>query len=127
MRGAQLSKVFTIDSARTPCESTRIHERLLDRLETLVLREPFDRGDFASIREDRQRDAGADHLPVQKDGERAADADAAPLLGAGEPQIVPEAVEQRAVGGNLHVVRRAVDDEVDQASYERRSFSLSAK
>src|SRR4030095_1413647 len=76
-----------------------------------------------AVGEGRERDAGADHLAVQQDGARAADADAAPFLGAGEPQIVPEAVEERAVGRNFELVNRAVHREADH----RATFSLSAK
>src|SRR5206468_1371622 len=89
-------------------KSAGVDERLLDGMESLVLGEALDGRDRAAVREDRQRDAGADHLAVEKNGARAADADAAPFLGAREPEIVPEAVEERAVGGNLHVVRFSI-------------------
>jgi len=93
-------------------ESARHHE-LLHRMKALVLSEPFDRRDLAAVGEGGERDAGADHLAVQEDGARAADAHAAPFLGAREPEIVPEAIEERAVGRNLQLVRGAVDGQAD--------------
>ena len=73
-------------------------------MEALVLGQAFDGRDLAAVRENRQRDAGADHLAVEQHGARAADPDAASFLGAREAKIVAEAVEQRAIGGNFHVV-----------------------
>src|SRR5206468_6995139 len=107
-------------------KAARIDERLLDRMQPLVPGETLDRGDLVAVGADRQRDARADHLPVEQHRARPADADAAALLGAGEPEIVPEAIEERAVGRNLHRARRPVDGDTNLAVHGRRSFSLRA-
>jgi hypothetical protein len=95
--------------------------------ESLVAGQALHGRHLVAIGADRQRDAGADHLPIEQHRAGAADADPASFLGAGEPEIVPEAIEQRAVGGNLDRARRAVDGETDLSVHRRASFSLRAK
>src|SRR5262249_32845615 len=99
-----------------------VDERLLDGMQPLVRGEALDRGDLVADGADRQRDARADHLAVEQHRARPADADAAAFLRAREPEIVPEAIEERTVRGNLHRARRSVDGETNLAVHERPSF-----
>ena len=58
---------------------------------------------------DGGQQAGAHHLSVDQHAARAADADAAALLGARQPEVVAQQVDQAAVGADGYFTRGSVE------------------
>ncbi len=91
------------------------HERLLDEARPVRRAEPLDRGDLGAVERGDLRDAREDGPAIDEDHARPALAlPVARLLGAGQPQVVAQQVEQdrlALVGDDLHGV--AVDGEPD--------------
>ena len=93
----------------------QLEEGLLHRRQpAVVVRQALDRGDLAAL--DRaDRAAGRPHisLPVDQDAAGAADADAAALLGAGEPEVLTQHVEDRTGRRGDDLPLRPVDAQGD--------------
>src|SRR6267142_1654774 len=75
--------------------------------------QPFDRQHLAAVGFDAEHQARVDRLAVDENGARAAVADVAAFLGAGEPGLVAQHVEQAAVRLHVQLARFAVDGERD--------------
>ena len=67
---------------------------------------------MAALKLGGQRQTGVDRQVVQDDGAGAALTLGAALLGAGQPQILPENVQQTALGVHLQGHRGVVDKKV---------------
>src|SRR5258706_4780097 len=66
-----------------------------------------------SVRHDRQRQAGANHVTVHQHRAGAANSNAATLFGAGETDIVTYTVNQKAISRNFHLDFFTVDAKFD--------------
>ena len=84
-------------------------ERLLERMEAAVARHPLDRGDLAPGELRGQGQAREHGLAVHEDRAGPALAELAPVLGAGEPEVLTEDLEQGLVDGDEDLVGLAVD------------------
>ena len=71
-----------------------LDEGLLDRVEGFRRPQTLDRGDPGVLVHNRQGQAGIDAAAIHQNGAGAALALVAAFLGAGQPQIVPQGVEQ---------------------------------
>ena len=100
--------------AEAALDGALVEERLLERAEDPVDGQPLDRRDGGAVSLDREDEAGVDGAPVDEDGARAALADEAALLGAGEPEVVAQDVEQGVVGGDLEGAPAPVDGDLDR-------------
>src|SRR6185436_14189497 len=88
-------------------------EGALHGVKQLAAREALDGGDLARVALADRDHARVDGLAVEPDRARAALALAAALLGAGEPQVLAQHVEQAAPRRALDGARLAVDLERD--------------
>ena len=81
-------------SADTALGSAFFEEALLDRMEVLLVREPFDCGDVRALGLQDGDEAGVDQLSIHEDGAGAAFAFAAAFLGTGEVEVLAEDVKE---------------------------------
>ncbi len=97
-------------------EGADLQERLLDRMQKAVGRDPFDRRDAPARRGACRNDTRPHGLAVEQDGAHAADPFAAPVLGAHETGVLAEKREQAraAVGGDR--AEQAVHDDPEGAA-----------
>src|SRR5450759_2539802 len=100
--------------AEAALDGALVEERLLERAQVPVDREPLDRHDLRPVGLDREHQAGIDDAAVQADGARTALAHEAAFLGARELQIVAQDVEQRVVDGHVKRPPAPVHGQLDQ-------------
>src|SRR5581483_3065853 len=83
-----------------------LQELALQRVQLLAACHALDGADRLAVRLDAQHQARADEAPIDGDAAGAAIAGGASLLGAGEPQLVAQDVEQRLLrlAEELHLV-----------------------
>src|SRR5581483_908216 len=86
-----------------------LDERLLDRIEAPIAGEPLDGDDPTALALCGEHDAAVHRAPVEQHGAYPALGLEAVLLGAGQPQIDTEHVQESAVRLGEHVVTLAVD------------------
>jgi hypothetical protein len=87
--------------AKAALHGALLHERLLHRMETLCWGDTLDGYDVGILRLARPNQAGIHRTTIQKDGTGAAFAGTATFFGTGEVQVVPDDIEQPAVGRGL--------------------------
>jgi hypothetical protein len=85
----------------------------LHRVQRAVAGEPFDGRDLVALLHDRKGQAGVDPTAVDQHGAGAALPEVAPLLGAGQPEMLAQRVEQGGARVQLQAVLGAVDPERD--------------
>ena len=90
-------------------------EGVLQRMQVIAVNQALYGRDVGPIARDGQGQAGVRPAPVDEDGARAALAVVAALLGPGQPQALPEQVEQRHAGVDGQLVFGAVDAQGDFA------------
>ena len=73
-----------------------------------------------AVDDDRGQQAGAQHLSVDQHAARAAHADAAAFLGARQPEVVAQQVDQAAVGADGYFTRGSVEFEAHDMLVCRR-------
>ena len=83
---------------------------------------PLDRRDLGAIGLDREHRARLDGVAVEVDGAGAAVRRVAADVGAGQPEVVAQSVDEQQAGLDLEVVLDAVDV---QAHVHRAAHSLS--
>ncbi len=91
-------------------------ERTLERRQLSVTREPFDRGDARTVRLYRQQHAALHRGAVEVDRAGATVPRVAADVRSGEPEIVPNEMDEEAAGGNVVLDRLAVHVERDRAA-----------
>src|SRR5262249_14296705 len=102
--------------AVTTLKRVVLDERLLQRMDVVVVRKPLDRRDrFAFVR-DGEREAALCADAVDQDSAGAALAVIAPLLGAGEAELLAQEVEQRRARVENERVLDPVDAQADPAA-----------
>ena len=94
--------------ANPALEAAILDKGLLQGVQAIALRQPFDGGDRAAVRHDSQGDAGTHWLSVQQHRAGAAHAHTAALFRSGEAQVVAQKIDQQAVVRNLTNHRLAV-------------------
>ena len=77
-------------------------------MQLVALRETLDRGDRGAVRLDREHQARVDADVVHQHGARAALPDETALLGPGQPEVVPEDLEERVVREDVGRARAPV-------------------
>ena len=87
--------------AEAALEAVMLLERGLHRVQRAVLGEAFDRGHIGAVRRQREHRAGLHALAVHMDRARAALAGVAANMGAGEPQIVADEIDQQRAAFDL--------------------------
>src|ERR1041385_6990936 len=93
-----------------PALRTAAHDQLaLHRVQHVAARQTLDGGDPAAVALAGSDQAGVDRLAVELDGARTALALAAALLGAGQPQVLAQHVEQPLPRRRLDRAQLAVD------------------
>src|SRR4051794_2580942 len=98
--------------AEAALDRTRVQERLL-QIGQPVRREAFDRRDLVPLRLRAEHEARIDGTAVEQHGARAALALGAAALRAGQPHLVAQSVEQRAVRRHGDRALAAVDRQRD--------------
>src|SRR3990172_796923 len=106
--------------AEAALEPVVLLERLLDRVQPSVLREPFDRRDRRAVRLDHEHRARLHGPSVEEDRARAAVARVAPHVGAREPELVPNEVHEEGARFDGPLVPRAVHGQSDAPPALRR-------
>ena len=91
-------------------------ERLLERGELTVGREALDGRDLRAVGLDREEHAALHRLAVEMHGAGAAVARVAADVSPGQPEIVPDEVDEQAPCGHLHLDLLAVDLERDDTA-----------
>src|SRR6202022_4191165 len=94
-------------------------ERLLERTEAVGRSEALDGGDARALELDGQEQAAPGAAPVDQHRARAADAVLAAHVGAGEREVFPEEVRERAARLHHALHRRTVDGETHPQSLGR--------
>jgi hypothetical protein len=94
-------------------EGVKVAERPLDGAQLAAVGEPFDGGDLAAVALHGERQAPVHPRAVDEHGARAAGALVAALLGAGEPDLLAQPVEQGGAGMHDRAHRAAVDPDGD--------------
>src|SRR5829696_1415057 len=92
----------------------RLAERLLERMELVVLREPLDRVDRRAVGLDSQHHAALDRVAVVEDRARAAVARVAADVRSGQLQIVSDEVDEQPARLDLALVQLAVELDLDR-------------
>ncbi len=77
-----------------------IGERLLQGVKAGTVRHSFDRADRGALAFDRESQAGEDRLAVDENGTSPAFSQLAPVLGAHEPEVLAEDLEQGVMNGS---------------------------
>src|SRR5262249_54236829 len=95
--------------AEATLEPVLLPEPLLDRMQLAVLGQPFDRHDLGAVALDGEERARLHRLTVHDDGARAALARVATDVGAGEPDVLADVVDEQEAGLHLVTDRLAVD------------------
>ena len=90
-------------------EATVVYERLLHRVKLPLVCDALDGRDFGALDGGGQSDAGGVQLSVNQHGAGTADAHAATLLGAGQPQVIAQEVQQEASRWDVGLAFHAVD------------------
>src|SRR5579859_256356 len=88
-------------------------ERLLKWMKMAVLRQTLDGGHFMTVRLYRQDGTRLDRLSIHQHGTGAAVGGIAANMGAGQPEIIAEKVDQEQSGLDLSLMLPAIDDERD--------------
>ena len=110
-----------------------IDERLLERVELAIAPQSLDREHLAPLALGGEEDAGIHRPAIEEDRADATFCLKAVLLGAGQAEVGPEHVEERAVRLGQHLVALAVDGEGerdlrhDAASRMRSRQRVSAR
>ncbi len=86
-----------------------VGKRLLDGVQPAFPGQALDGGDGVALRLHGQHQTGVDHDAVQVDRAGGALPLVAGPLGAGQPEVVAQRVDQRAIGLDQQVVERPVD------------------
>jgi hypothetical protein len=94
-------------------ERVLIDKRLLNRMKSAVRSQPLDGGDLPPVCAGGQHHAGIHAYTVQKDRARPALAPVAALLGAREPQMLTQKVEQACPRVAVEGVPNPVDPKTD--------------
>src|SRR5512142_284064 len=95
-------------------QGTVLHECFLKRMQITVPRQPFDGGDFASLRLDREHETRGCGFAVDLHRARAAVAGGAAAFGACQFQILAKRGQQRRVGLEREDAGLPVDAQVDE-------------
>jgi hypothetical protein len=85
----------------------------LHRVQRAIAGEAFDGRDLLALLHDRERQAGVDPAAIGQDGAGAALPEITPLLGAGQPEMLAQRVEQSRARIQFQAVLGAVDPERD--------------
>src|SRR2546428_9737445 len=94
-------------------EAGLCHEPLVKRMQVAVLFQALHRHDFLVAGLDCEHRARLHRSAVHKDGAGAAVGRVAPDMGAGQPQHVPDQVDQQEARLDVSLVLLAVDRELD--------------
>src|SRR5207249_4289749 len=108
-------------------EAVLCHEPLLKRMQLTVLFHALNRHDFLVAGLDGEHRARLHRSAVHEDGAGAAVGRVAPDMGAGQPQHVPDQVDQQEARLDVSLVLLAVDRELDPhrlTSLRRRAPGL---
>ena len=100
-------------------ERVVLDERLLQRMQLVVVREPLDGRHLGAIVRDREREACVRPAPVDQHGAGAALAVIAALLRAREAQVLAQQVEQRRARVDEQAALDAVDHERERRAHGR--------
>ena len=95
-------------------KAVMLDEGFLDRMEGFRCPKTLDRGDLGVLVHYRQGQAGIDAAAIHQNGAGAALAFVAALLGAGQPQTVPQGVKQGHARFDTQMVAFAVDGQRDR-------------
>src|SRR6478672_6385194 len=99
--------------AEAALEPVLVPERLLQRVERGAVGHPLDGLDLVPVGLDREDGAGLRALAVEVDGARAAVAGVAPDVGAGQPEVVAQEVDEQEPRFDVGLVGLAVDGDRD--------------
>ena len=124
-RGAQLP-----GRAIAALERVVLDERPLQRVQLAVLGESLDRDHLCAVVRDGERQAGVDAAAIEQHGAGAALAVVAALLGAGEPELLAQHVEQGTARIHGERQRLAVDQQLNLGPHDRLGslvFALHAQ
>src|SRR5689334_13240090 len=89
-------------------ESMMFAEARLQGREALILRQPFDRDDFAALGLDGQYQTAADSLAVDQHGAGTAHSVLATDMRAGQPQMMAQAIRKRQARFDRNLNRAAI-------------------
>src|SRR3989449_4087714 len=106
-------------------EAVLCHEPLLKRMQLAVLLQALHRHDFLVAGLDGEHGARLHRSAVHEDGAGAAVGRVAPDMGAGQPQHVPDQVDQQEARLDVSLVLLAVDRELDPHRPHRPSPARS--
>ena len=101
-------------------EAVMRHERHLQRMQPLALRQPLDRHDLPPLILDRQCEAAIDPLAIDQHGAGPAGALVAALLGARQSEMITQQVEEGCAQIDIDRDRAAVDCELHGNAPVRR-------
>src|SRR4030095_1416939 len=90
------------------------HEALLQRVELAVLLQPFHRHDLAPVGLDGEHGARLHRTAIEQDGAGPAVGGVPPDMGAGEPEHLPDQVDQQQPRLDVRLVLLAIDRDLDQ-------------
>jgi hypothetical protein len=94
-----------------------VNERLLYWVEPPVLGQSLDSDNVCAIGTHCQYQARAGHLPIHQDRTGATHPNATALFGAGQSQVVAQAVDQQALGRYFQRLLLAVYSERNRLSH----------
>jgi len=99
--------------AEAALQPMMVHERLLQRVQIVAVRQTLDRADFPTVRLHGEHQAGAHRLVVDDDCAGAANAVLAADMGAGLPAVIADRIDQRPARFDPDRVIDPVDIERD--------------
>ncbi len=94
-------------------------ERFLKRMEFIIFRQPLDRYDVASVRLNRQHDAGANRLAIIQDRAAAADPMLAARMGSREREVLTDKVREALSWLYLSLIASTVERKADSSESHR--------
>ena len=95
--------------AETALQPVTFPERLLDRVQFAIAGQALDRGDFGTVRLNRQHRAGFDGFAVEQHGAGAAQGGFTSDVGSSQLALVPQEMDQEGAGFDLVLLDRAID------------------
>src|SRR5437016_756901 len=105
-------------------ECVVVDEGLLHRMQRSIAGcEALDRADGAALRRRREHEAGDHPPPIEQNRAGAALAVVAALLGAGQPEVLAQRIEQCGARIERHAMLTAVDRECESNGIARISYA----